>query len=238
MRKHILVVEDDVPLARVLRDNLLFEGFDVECVPDGHRAVAAVRERAPDLVVLDVMLPDMDGFDLCGILRQGRRTPVVFLTARGQKADKLRGLNLGADDYITKPFDLEELLARVHVVLRRAGLAVEQLTLGSVTVDFRTHTATRGNRTLHLTHREFELLKYLAERQDQIVDRNELLRAVWGYPDAPTTRSVDHAIGRLRKKIEANVHQPQHIHTAHGGGYSLTTTTGERMRGLGVAPHR
>jgi DNA-binding response OmpR family regulator len=222
MKKRILLVEDDGVLARVLRDNLVFEGFDVECVADGHRAITTARERPPDLLVLDVMLPGRDGFDLCEILRQEGRTPVVFLTARGQKADKVRGLNLGADDYITKPFDLEEFLARVHAVLRRARPAVEQLALGIVTINFRTQSAMRGRKRLHLTRKEFELLRYLAERQEKIVDRNELLRAVWGYPDPPTTRSVDHAISRLRKKIEPNVHQPRYIHTAHGGGYSLT----------------
>jgi two-component system response regulator VicR len=234
MKKHILVVEDDVVLARVLRDNLTFEGFDVRCVSDGHQAISALRERAPDLVVLDVMLPDRDGFDLCALVRQEGRTPVIFLTARGQKVDKLRGLNLGADDYVTKPFDLEEFLARVQVVLRRARPVVEQVTLGNVTVNFRSETATRGKRSLHLTHREFELLRYLAERQERIVDRNELLRAVWGYPDTPSTRSVDHAVARLRKKIEPNAHHPRYIHTAHGGGYSLTP--GESSEGLGVPP--
>jgi DNA-binding response OmpR family regulator len=222
MKKRILVVEDDAALARVLRDNLAFCGFDVACVIDGALALAKAREFAPDLIVLDITLPGTNGFDLCGVLRQGSRTPIIILTARSQKADKLRGLNLGADDYITKPFDLEEFLARVHAVLRRARPPVEQLLLGRVVIDFRAQTATKAGYTLHLTHREFEVVEYLAERQERVVHRNELLREVWGYLDVPRTRSVDHAIARLRKKIEPDPHHPRFIHTVHGDGYCLT----------------
>jgi two-component system, OmpR family, response regulator VicR len=168
------------------------------------------------------MLPGTSGFDLCGVLRQGSRTPIIILTARSQRADKLRGLNLGADDYITKPFDLEEFLARVRAVLRRARPSIEQLSLGPVTIDFRSQHASRHGRTLHLTHREFELLQFLAERQERVVHRTELLREVWGYLDVPSTRSVDHAIARLRKKIETDAHRPRFIHTVHGDGYCLT----------------
>jgi DNA-binding response OmpR family regulator len=222
MKKRILVVEDDTSLARVLRDNLTFDGFEVDWVTNGHSALNRCKVAAPDLVVLDIMLPDTNGFDLCGVLRQGRHTPIIILTARGQKADKLRGLNLGADDYITKPFDLEEFLARVRAVLRRTRPSVEGLSLGNVTIDFRAQHAAKGNQAIHLTHREFELLQYLAERQERVVYRNELLREVWGYPDVPSTRSVDHAIARLRKKIESDPHHPRFIHTVHGDGYCLT----------------
>jgi DNA-binding response OmpR family regulator len=222
MKKRILVVEDDAALARILRDNLTYCGFEVTSVSDGDGALAAARASSPDLVVLDIMLPGTSGFDLCGVLSQSGRTPLIILTARSQKADKLRGLNLGADDYITKPFDLEEFLARVQAVLRRARPAIERLTLGPVTIDFRSQQATRSGRPLHLTHREFELLQYLAERQERVVHRNELLREVWGYLDVPSTRSVDHAIARLRKKIETDAHHPRFIHTVHGDGYCLT----------------
>jgi len=222
MKKRILVVEDDSGLARVLGDNLTFDGFDVECVATGTSAVSRARTFLPDLVVLDIMLPDTDGFELCGVLRQGGRLPIIILTARSQKADKLRGFNLGADDYITKPFDLEELLARVHTVLRRARPIVERLTLGAVTIDFQSERATRDNRPLHLTHREFEMLQYLAERQHRVVHRDELLREVWGFPEMPFTRAVDHAIMRLRRKIEADAHRPRFIHTVHGDGYCLS----------------
>jgi two-component system alkaline phosphatase synthesis response regulator PhoP len=222
MKKRILVVEDDASLARVLRDNLVFEGFDVEWVGDGHAAVNAARAFAPDLVILDVMLPGRDGFELCGLLRKGGATPIIMLTARGQKADKLRGLQLGADDYVTKPFDVEELMARVHAVLRRSSPEVSRVLLGDVTVDFGQMAVVRGSEKLHLTHREFELLRYLVERPGRVVSRHELLRELWGYPDTPVTRSVDHAIARLRKKIEPDPGRPRFIHTVHGDGYTIT----------------
>jgi DNA-binding response OmpR family regulator len=168
------------------------------------------------------MLPDGNGFDLCGVLRQGSRTPIVMLTARSQQADKLRGLSLGADDYIIKPFDPKELLARIQAVLRRTRPTIERLRLGSVTVDFGALRALRGTRVMHLSHREFEVLRYLAEREGHVVSRNDLLSHLWAYPDRPFTRSVDHAISRLRKKIEQDPHHPQFIHTVHGDGYCLT----------------
>jgi DNA-binding response OmpR family regulator len=221
MRKRILIVEDDVALARVLRDNFAYDGFDVECVADGNLAIAAARAFVPDLVVLDVMLPGRDGFELVGVLRNGGQTPVVMLTARAQKADKLRGLDLGADDYVTKPFDLEELLARVRAVLRRSGGSADRLVLGEAIIDFPSMRATRGGVDLHLTHREFAVLRYLAEHP-RVVQRAELLKEVWGYPDVPETRSVDHAIARLRRKIEPDHRRPRFIHTVHGDGYCLT----------------
>jgi DNA-binding response OmpR family regulator len=224
MKRRILVVEDDSALARILRDNLTFEGFDVDWAEDGLSAVTKSRAFCPDLIVLDVMLPDGSGFDLLGVLRQGNRTPVIILTARDQKKDKLHGLHIGADDYVTKPFDLEEFIARVHAVFRRVRPPIERLTLGDVVIDFEARVATRQGRAVHLTNHEFELLKYLAERQHRVVYRDELLREVWGYPMAPITRSVDHAISRLRKKVEADPHSPRFIHTVHGGGYRMTIT--------------
>jgi DNA-binding response OmpR family regulator len=222
MTKRILIVEDDAALVRVLGDNLVFEGFEIACVADGNLAVNTARSFAPDLVILDITLPGRDGFELCGLLRRGGAVPIIMLTARSQKADKLRGLALGADDYVTKPFDIEELMARVHAVLRRTGPAITQVALGGVMVDFNRLTLTRGDEELHLTHREFELLRYLAERQGHVVSRRELLREIWGYPDEPSTRSVDHAIARLRKKIEPDASRPRFIHTVHGDGYMIT----------------
>jgi DNA-binding response OmpR family regulator len=226
MKKRILVVEDDDALGWMLGDNLAFEGFEVRLAADGHAALHAAREFAPDLVILDVMLPGRDGFELVGLLRQGGATPIIFLTARGQKADKLKGLKLGADDYVTKPFDVEELMARVHAVLRRTQPAVDRVVLGEVAVDFARMAVTHGRDELHLTHREFELLRYLVERQGRVVRRHELLREIWGYPDAPTTRSVDNAIARLRKKIEPDPGHPRYIHTVHGDGYMITPEGG------------
>ncbi len=222
MRTRILVVEDDAALARILRDNLTYEGFQVEVAGDAREASMKSKNFAPDLVVLDIMLPDGNGFELCGYLRQGGRTPIIMLTARSQKADKLRGLDLGADDYVTKPFDLEELLARIRVVLRRARPSVERLALGDVVVDFRALRAHNGTTPVHLSYREFDVLRYLAERQGRVVSRAELLSQIWSYADSPLTRSVDHAIARLRKKIEPDPHRPRFIHTVHGDGYCLT----------------
>jgi DNA-binding response OmpR family regulator len=216
VKKRILLVEDDSAMARVLIDNLVFEGFEVAWAADGESAFDKVRAARPDLVLLDIMLPGTDGFELMSRLGSRRRTPIIMLTARVQKSDRLRGLNLGADDYITKPFDLEELLARVNAVLRRASRpTVDRLTLGEVSIDFR-------SRVVRSLTREIELLRYLADRQEQVVGRDELLREVWGYPETPLTRSVDHAIARLRKKIEPDLHRPRFIHTVHGDGYCLT----------------
>jgi DNA-binding response OmpR family regulator len=221
MKKRVLIVEDDAALARVLCDVLVFEGFDVQCVSEAGVAVSKALEFLPDLVLLDVMLPGGSGFELCGALRRGGRTGVIILSARGQKSDKLLGLGVGADDYVTKPFDLDELLARIRAVIRRTRSDVEQLNLGTVAIDFAALRATDGTRKLHLTRRDFDLLHYLAERSDRVVYRDELLREVWGYPELPNTRSVDHAIARLRKKIEPDPHHPCFVLTVHGDGYQL-----------------
>ena len=221
MKKRVLVVEDDPVLTRVLRDNLTFEGFEVQSVADGAHAQSAAREFGPDLVLLDVNLPGKSGFELCQSWRQRSQVPIILLTAMGQKADKIRGLQLGADDYVTKPFDLEELLARIHAVLRRTRPVAGRIVLGGVTIDFGALKATRGDTDLDLTHRDFEILQYLANRPHTIVSRDELLREVWGYPDTAATRAVDHAIARLRKKIEETPHKPRYIHTVHGDGYYL-----------------
>jgi two-component system, OmpR family, response regulator VicR len=221
-KQRILIVEDDRALARVLSDNLSFSGFDVDWVDDGAEVLNRVRATSPDLVLLDVMLPGRDGFNLCGLIRQGGRTPVIMLTARDQKGDKLKGLELGADDYITKPFDFEELQARIRAVLRRARQSAVRIVIGDAVIDFTTFTATRRGLDLRLSRREFDLLSYLAEREGRVVQRDELLREIWGFPDEPATRAVDYAIRRLRRKLEADPHNPRHIHTVHGNGYSLT----------------
>ena len=223
MPYRILVVEDDPTLRLVLRDNLASEGYLVDVAGDGSAANRRAQAAVPDLIVLDLTLPDCDGLDLLPILRQRGQVPIIILTARGQHAEKVRGLGLGADDYITKPFNLEELLARIRAVLRRTRPTVSSLSLGAVTIDFPKRTAWVGGRTLSLTHREFELLSYLAERRGLVVHRDELLRAIWGYLDAEiTTRTVDFAIARLRKKIEDDHRHPRFIRTAHGDGYYLT----------------
>jgi DNA-binding response OmpR family regulator len=221
MKKRILIVEDDAALSQVVCDILVFEGFEVELVTDGDLAVTRAAQFMPDLVLLDLMLPGRSGFDICEILRRRGRAGVIILTARGQKADKVRGLGLGADDYVTKPFDVDELLARIRAVIRRTRSEVDQLTLGTVFLDFVALNATNGPRPLHLTRREFDLLHYLAERSDRVVYRDELLREIWGYPETPNTRSVDHAVARLRKKIEEDPRHPRFLLTVHGDGYQL-----------------
>jgi len=223
MSSRILVVEDDRLLADVLCDSLSLHGFEVVRATDANAAVNSVRSAPPDLILLDVMLPDRSGFDIFDNLHHGGRIPIVFLTARGETADRLRGLRLGADDYVTKPFELEELIARIQVVLRRSGASCRLIRLGDTTIDFANGIALRRGAVVHLTHREFEILRYLAVRGGRVVYRSELLRALWGYPDdAPHTRSVDQAIARLRKKVEPDSSEPRHIRTVHGDGYSLT----------------
>jgi two-component system response regulator VicR len=207
MPARILIVEDDPIFRSVMRDNLIFEGYRVDAVADGNAALAHVRTFSPD---------------------QGGKVPVIILSARGQKVDKIRGLKLGADDYITKPTDLDELLARIRVVLRRSRPTIDRLKVGRLLIDFRASTASSGSASVRLTHREFELLRYLAERRDKVVHRDELLREVWGYLDATvTTRSVDQTIARLRKKIEPDPRRPEFIRTVHGDGYCLSAGEAE-----------
>jgi DNA-binding response OmpR family regulator len=218
----ILIVEDDRSLARVLSDSLSEEGFQCRTTGNGDAAIGAAATYAPDLVLLDIGLPGKSGIELCRLWREGPRIPVIMLTARAQKQDKLNGLQVGADDYVTKPFDLEELIARVRAVLRRSRPTVSHIRLGSIVIDFETHQAWNSDKSLELSHREFALLRYLAERPDSIVHRDELLQEVWGYPESPDTRSVDHAIARLRRKVEADPRHPQFIHTVYAGGYLMT----------------
>jgi two-component system response regulator VicR len=194
----------------------------VDVVTSGAAALDRMRSFTPDLILLDLMLPDMDGLELCPQLRRGGKTAIVILSARGQKVDKLRGLKLGADDYITKPVDLDELLARIRVVLRRAHPTVDRMRVGRLSIDFRSQRATCGEEPVRLTNREFELLRYLAERRDRAVHRDELLREVWGYSDTVATRAVDQTIARLRRKIEPNPHRPEFLRTAHRDGYRLS----------------
>jgi DNA-binding response OmpR family regulator len=225
MAKRILIVEDDKAIARLLHDNLEYEGFIVETCDDGRDALASVKRFTPDLLLLDLMLPHgADGFEICRALNQGpTRVPVIILSARGQKEDRIRGLTLGADDYVTKPFALDELLARLHAVLRRTKPPIKQLRLGDTIIDFSRLQASCGARRVELTDREFEILHCLAERAGQVVTRDDLLRLVWGYSDAPLTRTVDNFILRLRHKLEPDPRHPTYIRTAYGDGYRLIT---------------
>jgi DNA-binding response OmpR family regulator len=228
MAYRVLVVEDDATLRMVIQDNLESEGYQVEAAADGTSAARLTQRAAPDLIVLDLMLPDCDGLELFPILRLRGQVPIIILTARTQQAEKLKGLHLGADDYMTKPFDPQELLARIRALLRRTRPSVSRIRLGEVRIDFLRKRASQGKRSIPLTHREFELLSYLAERHDIVVHRDELLRAVWGYLDTDImTRTVDFAIARLRRKIEMDCHNPKFLRTAHGDGYCLSGFSNE-----------
>jgi DNA-binding response OmpR family regulator len=223
MKRRIMVVEDDTSLGCLLRDNLMYEGFDVSLVGDGRRALKEGASFKPDLVLLDVMLPGIDGFEVCRRLSQSPfKTAIIMLTARDQKGDKVQGLRLGADDYITKPFALDELLARVNAVLRRVHPADDCLLLGSVKFDFKRYTAVRKNEKVAFSQREMEVLHYMSERAGKVVTREELLRNVWGYQTVPLTRSVDNLVARIWLKIEPDPENPRYIHTVYGDGYRLT----------------
>ena len=223
MAKRVLVVEDDPAMARLLIDNLVYDGFVVEHAGSAEKAAKTLERFKPELVLLDIMLPEGDGFSFCRMVSARRDRPlVIILSARSSKDDKVRGLDLGADDYVTKPFAFAELLARMRAVMRRRDLSVDDLHLGDIVVDFRARRATRGGADINLSQREIEVLQYLAERSGRLVTRDDLLHEVWGYRDAPLTRSVDISIARLRRKIEPDPHRPRFIRTMHGDGYCLT----------------
>ncbi len=222
----ILIIEDEKEMAEGLRDNFEFEGYGVAIAGDGEKGLALAQADPPDLIVLDVMLPKKSGFDVCKELRlQGLTTPIIMLTARGQEIDKVLGLELGADDYITKPFSVRELLSRVKAVLRRSGPEKKppagQHRIGRLSVDLVRYSASDSKGPVELSHKEFELLKFFIEHAGQIVHRDQLLDQVWGYDIYPNSRTIDNFIVRLRKKIETNPAQPKHLLTVHGFGYKL-----------------
>ena len=223
----ILIVDDEPAIVRGLEDNLRFEGYETLAATSGEEGLARALGEAPDLVLLDVMMPARSGWEVCRELRQrGVDVPIIMLTARGEEVDRVRGLELGADDYVTKPFSLRELLARVRAVLRRPGprQKFEALAFGEVRVHRRGRRVTRGGREVRLTRKEYDLLVYLAEHQGDVVTRERLLDEVWGYERFPTTRTVDTHVLRLRRKLEADPDRPRLIHTVHGQGYRLLAT--------------
>ena len=219
----ILVVEDDPAILRGLVDNLRSESYEVVTATDGELACAIVRENSPDLIILDLMLPRLSGYEVCQrVRRDGVNTPILMLTARGEEADRVLGLDLGADDYITKPFSIRELMARVRAVLRRARAAtalLDELRFDDVVVEFRQYAARKGGVSLELTRKEFGVLRLLASRPGEVISRDELLNEVWGYESMPTTRTVDNHLASLRAKLEATPSAPRHLMTVHGVGY-------------------
>ena len=223
----ILITDDEPSMRQGLADNLEFEGYHTEVASNGMEALEKLGGESYDLLILDVMMPELSGFDVCKKLRQqGNNIPVILLTAKGEEIDRVLGLELGADDYITKPFSLRELLARVKAILRRysnsnTSASTERETIGLLEVDFENYVATSSGKEVKLSHKEFEVLHFLWENKQKIVSRDELLKNIWKYDEFPTTRTVDNFILRLRQKIENNPNDPKIILTVHGMGYKM-----------------
>ncbi len=221
----ILAIEDDPAILRGLADNLRFESYEVLTAADGQTGYALIQERRPDLIILDLMLPNLSGYEICRKLRaEGVQTPILMLTARGEEADRVLGLDLGADDYVSKPFSVRELMARIRAILRRSHpskAAPEELRFDDITVSFISYEATRAGRPLEMTRKEFQVLRFLASRAGEVVSRDDLLNEVWGYENYPTTRTVDNHVAGLRAKIEREPANPQRLKTIHGVGYKL-----------------
>jgi DNA-binding response OmpR family regulator len=221
----ILIIEDELPMRTALTDCLEAEGYRALTAADGESGLKRALEEKPDLILLDIMMPKLDGFAVCAELRRlGNAVPILMLTAKGQVEDRVHGLDVGADDYLVKPFSTEELLARVRALLRRLrkpGRVPDVLTLGETRIDLAKQTATRARKPVHLTAKEFAMLRLLAEAQGEPVSRERFLDIVWGYTAFPTTRTVDNHIASLRAKIEKNPEEPKWIQTVHGVGYRL-----------------
>lgn len=222
----VLIVEDDESMAAALRDGFEYEGYTVLLAKDGAEGLRLATEASPDLLVLDVMLPKMSGLDVCKKIRAGGNSlPIIMLTARGQEIDKVLGLRTGADDYVTKPFGFMELMARVEAVLRRTsgkpGVSGSQ-SFGDVEVDFTRCEARKAGKPIELSARELRLLEYFIEHRGEVLGRDRLLSAVWGYESASFSRTVDVHVAKLRRKIEDRLDDPRHIVTVHGVGYKFT----------------
>jgi len=225
--KRILIVEDDLAILRGLKDNLEFESYEVLTAADGERGYWLLKEKKPDLVILDLMLPKMSGYDLCRKVRdEGITTPILMLTARGEEIDRVAGLDLGADDYVTKPFSVPELLARVRALIRRVqqsktGDLPGELHFDDVSIDFKCFEAQKAGKVIEMSRKEFGILRLLTARAGEVVRRDELLNEVWGYDQYPTTRTVDNHIALLRGKLEEDPANPRRLLTVYGVGYRL-----------------
>ena len=224
MKKKILIIEDEEDLIKGLKLNLIDEGYEVDSALNGVEGLRKAIEKTPDLIILDIMLPDKDGLEVCRELRQKNISiPIIMLTAKGEEIDKVVGLEIGADDYITKPFSVRELLARIKVQLRRAERdekAVPQIySFGDIEIDFAQFKVRRKGKELELTYLEMEILKYFIAHRGEVVARDDFLDKIWGYESYPTTRTIDNHILKLRKKIEEDPSHPQYILSVYGGGY-------------------
>lgn len=228
----ILIVDDEAAMREGLSDNLIFEGYETALAATGIEALEQLKTQSYDLVVLDVMMPGMSGFDVCKQLRrQGNQVPIILLTAKGEEIDRILGLEFGADDYMVKPFSLRELMARIKAILRRTQATSLQRnktlfeTIGLMDVDFKNYDAKIGNEQVKLSHREFEVLHFLWTHRQEVVSRDDLLKNIWGYDEFPTTRTIDNFILRLRQKIEKTPNDPKIILTVHGMGYKMIKTS-------------
>ena len=223
--RQVLVIEDELQMRSMLTDNLAFEGYRVTAVDSGEAGLAEIERCCFALVVMDVMLPGMSGFEVCQRLRgRGARVPIIMLTALTTERDRVDGLDAGADDYVSKPFSVRELLARVRAQVRRDDWHAntgEEFSFGDVTVRPRQRLVLRKGRRIALSAREFELLRYLAAHRNEVVSREQLLRDVWGYHQLSVTRTVDNYIAKLRTELEPKPHEPRYIITVHGSGYQL-----------------
>ena len=223
----ILIVEDEPNMRLGLKDNLEFEGYSVDLAEDGVEGLDKILKKSYDLIIMDVMMPKMSGLDACKKAREaGVEAPILLLTAKSEEIDKVIGLELGADDYVTKPFSLRELLARIKAILRRVTLKKEpgktsETKIGRLTVNFDTYTSHDQNGQVRMSHKEYAILQYLMSRKNETVSRYDLLEKVWGYEESPTTRTVDNFIVKLRQKVEADPNDPKLILTVHGTGYKL-----------------
>jgi DNA-binding response OmpR family regulator len=225
--ERLLIIEDEAPMRTALTDLLAAEGYRVLSAVDGESGLQRALDEKPDLILLDIMLPKLDGFALCAELRRlSNPVPVLMLTAKGQIEDRVAGLDAGADDYLIKPFSTDELLARVRALLRRFqrhGKAAGKLKLGEIEIDLARQTAMRGKKPVHLTAKEFAMLRLMAEAEGEPVTRERFLDVVWGYTAFPTTRTVDNHIASLRSKVEPDPDEPRWVTTVHGVGYRLET---------------
>ncbi len=223
----ILIVEDEPNMRLGLKDNLEFEGYEVDFAEDGEKGLNKILQNNYDLVLLDVMLPNISGFEVCKQVRKNAiSTPIILLTAKGEEIDKVLGLELGADDYVTKPFSLRELLARIKAILRRSEKPESNksetiVNIGQLEVNFTSYVANINGEAVQMSHKEFEILNYLWHNKNKTVSRDDLLHNIWGYNEAPTTRTVDNFILKLRQKVEIDPNHPQKILTVHGIGYKL-----------------
>jgi two-component system OmpR family response regulator len=224
----VLVVEDDANLLETLKYNLRKEGYDVVTASDGEQAIEVARREKPNLLILDIMLPRISGFEVCRILRKEMTVPILMLTAKADETDKIVGLEIGADDYMTKPFSMRELIARVRAMLRRTKMAETpptgesaSLKIGNLKVDISRHQASLSGAVLELSPKEFDLLAFLAKNRGLVFSREQLLEKVWGYDYAGGTRTIDVHIRWLRQKIETDPGHPKNLVTVRGTGYKL-----------------